>query len=358
MTGVTLPARCWERRRSVRRATALVAFAVLAGCKGRSAATPAEPKLEIDGASLHDERVEQGSPLKFRLRLMNQGGDTLHVQRIAGPGVCRGLEPPKAIEPREDAELDVVCESAAYGPFRATLELHSDDPRSPHGVGLQGEVLPRLALESATVELDTEFGVDVTRELIVSGTRWRDARLDMAPLEARDLTAELMPGAGEVPPRLRLVLRARKVGVEVGQVVVRTGLGTPDRLTLHYRTQVRGTLSVEPPRPYLNLRFAPDRSRVLRVSSSQPGFKLLSASIVEGPFTARVLAPDRGAPERYEVEVGVDTQRLSPEVRGVSGRLRLVSNDRSEPEREIPLLALGKVGAADVERPAASTGEP
>jgi hypothetical protein len=43
----------------------------------------------------------------------------------------------------------------------------------------------------------------------------------------------------------------------------------------------------------------------------------------------------------------VDLARLPPGQRGAAGKLRLVTNDRTEGERDVPLLALGKLGAAD-----------
>jgi hypothetical protein len=76
----------------------------------------------------------------------------------------------------------------------------------------------------------------------------------------------------------------------------------------------------------------------VKVKSLQPGFKVTSAEVVEGPFTASA----RRAGKDYEVEVLFAIEKLRHGVRGVNGRLRIHSNDRTEPTKELPLFALGR----------------
>ena len=52
--------------------------------------------------------------------------------------------------------------------------------------------------------------------------------------------------------------------------------------------KVTGTLAVSPENPVLDL-AAPDGARsIVEVTSTQPGFRVERAEVIEGPFSARV----------------------------------------------------------------------
>jgi hypothetical protein len=94
---------------------------------------------------------------------------------------------------------------------------------------------------------------------------------------------------------------------------------------------------VTPTNPVLDLGALGPRQAVVKVTSTQTGFVVTRAEVLEGPFAASV----RRAGDGYEIEVTVIETKLSATARGVNGRLRIHSNDRTERAKEIPLFMLG-----------------
>jgi hypothetical protein len=153
--------------------------------------------------------------------------------------------------------------------------------------------------------------------------------------------------------RVRVHSCAAAPGSHVGNLIFETGLEDPSRLVLPYSCRVRGTLQVEPTNPYFNLRVSgPKRVRLL-VRSTEPGFRVEAAEIVQGPFEASILA--RGVAERelpsdtVAIDISVREQELSSDKRGYHGLLRIHSTDRSEPVKEVTLFAFGKLNADSAE---------
>jgi hypothetical protein len=116
-------------------------------------------------------------------------------------------------------------------------------------------------------------------------------------------------------------------------VVVKTALERPESLRLPYSIRVTGTLEVSPTNPYLRVEGPPVD---IEVKSSQLGFAVHRAEVI-GPFAADVSKQGAG----FRVTVHVLESQIQPGARGAQGRLRIVSNDASEPEKELPLLAIG-----------------
>jgi hypothetical protein len=109
-------------------------------------------------------------------------------------------------------------------------------------------------------------------------------------------------------------------------------------LTLPFALNVEGNLRVEPTNPYFDLNRPAPIEQTLRVESAREDFKLRAATVLEGPFEARL---ERLQPRVYSVLVRFVPARAAPGVRGISGRLSLESNDPAEPRKEVPLFALG-----------------
>jgi hypothetical protein len=51
----------------------------------------------------------------------------------------------------------------------------------------------------------------------------------------------------------------------------------------------------------------------------------------------------------FRIQVKVLEDRLADDRRGTLGKLMVFSNDRTEPEKEIPLFGLGKLNRAQAE---------
>ena len=225
------------------------------------------------------------------------------------------------------------------------LLVHSDDPVAPELViEVQARVEPLLALTSRTVDLKLAVGEQDSQEVRLNGRLAMSARLAVEAVDPPGPDVVVVPAQDDRPQGLRLTVVGSQVGRAAGQVRAATGLAKPKELTLLYSWQVIGNLTVDPTNPYIDLRAPPPIGVVVKVSSSRPDFRLDDAWVVEGPFEASFARdePARG----YSVRVQVDPSRIAGGQRGLSGTLRLVSNDPSEPRKDVPLFALGSLGAA------------
>jgi hypothetical protein len=117
-----------------------------------------------------------------------------------------------------------------------------------------------------------------------------------------------------------------------------TGLTEPVAVELPYSVKVTGTLAVSPTNPVFDLAAPGGTRAIVMVTSTQPGFRVERAEVLEGPFSARVRNEGNG----FAVEVSVVAEKFPEGTHGVNGRIRIVSNDRTEPNKELPLFALGK----------------
>jgi hypothetical protein len=134
-----------------------------------------------------------------------------------------------------------------------------------------------------------------------------------------------------------LRLKNPVVGVHAGTLRFESGLPDPATLELPYSVKVTGTLVVSPTNPVLDLAASGGTRVIIAVTSTQPGFRVERAEVVEGPFSVRVRKTDVG----YAVEASVVTSKFVEGARGANGRIRIVSNDRTEPNKEVSLFALG-----------------
>ena len=316
-------------------------FASPLACR-KSAPTP--PKLVIRGKASLDG-VEHGQPLRFELAVRNDGGEPARALRVVTESDCVSKLARDVVQPGEVTALEIVCESQTYGRYQRRVTLLSSAGESSK-LELTATIEPTLAFERPTLELKTTFGASATGEMAIVGTRSRATRLELGALAGEGVSTELVPASSAAPPRVRLTLDGKRVGIRVGQLAIKSDLERRPEIVLYLRLAVDGTLRVEPDNVYLNLRFEDGRKTSLTVTSSQPGFSISDVKVLEGPFTARVVpSPVIHGGALVEVRVALDA--VSPDTRGVNGRLLIRSNDRTEPEREISLFAFGKPGAAD-----------
>jgi hypothetical protein len=69
--------------------------------------------------------------------------------------------------------------------------------------------------------------------------------------------------------------------------------------------------------------------------------------VLEGPFAASLEGPV--ADNAFRIQVKVLEDRLVDDRRSILGKLMVFSNDRTEPEKEIPLFGLGRLNRAKAE---------
>jgi len=207
-----------------------------------------------------------------------------------------------------------------------------------------------VAFERDVLALTLAYGTRASASIPVVGPRAAAAHLVPRPathpsVRARVLTPDAVIAVDVTAAREQHGL---PVGMHVGNIVVDTGLPEVPTLTLPYSIRVTGTLEVSPTNPHFNLRDPAAHARTIVVRSraaEPPAFVVREARVLAGPFTATV---EKAGPGLFHVQVRVNAAAVPADERGVLGRLVILSNDPTEPSKEIPLLALGRLDTAAV----------
>ena len=202
-----------------------------------------------------------------------------------------------------------------------------------------------LGFQPQSAAFEVPFGGEVSEDFRLTAGAKGEAAIGGATslaLEGAvdpDLRVEPLPPEPGRGPGLRIHAAGRRVGVRVGtlQVVARPGPSRP--IPLLYALRVRGTLTVVPTNPLVDLRAA-DPAALITVHDSQADFAVTAAEVTAGPFAATVAPAPDGA--GYQVRVTPVTDRFPAGQRGAAGTLVIRSNDRIEPRKEIPLFAFGR----------------
>jgi hypothetical protein len=115
----------------------------------------------------------------------------------------------------------------------------------------------------------------------------------------------------------------------------------PREVAIPYACKVKGTLEVSLTNPFFNLKVSGDKAVRITVSSTQPGFEIQAVRVTVGPFVARFEHAEDD--NTYRIDVSVRADRIADEARSAVGTLLIVSNDRSEPRKEMPLFGSGRI---------------
>jgi len=203
---------------------------------------------------------------------------------------------------------------------------------------------PLLGFTSRTVELKPVFGEKASDEVRLIGRLATTAHLKVESIQPPGPEVVVLPAEAEKPQGVRVTLSGTRVGTVAGQVSIATGVENPKTLTLLYSSHVVGNLTVDPTNPFIDLRAPGPIGVVVHVTSRRGDFGLTDARIVEGPFEASFARDVAG--EGYAVTIHVRLDQIPEEQRGLVGKLRLVSNDPAEPQKDVPIFALGTVNRA------------
>jgi hypothetical protein len=282
-------------------------------------------------------RVTEGDTLQHGFVLRNTTGVAQSLEDVREVLGCAAVPVPRVLEPNQAGKLEVTCRANVRGPLRVSLPLRANG-RSAGELSVAAEVEPLLAFDHALLEVRVPFGAANESGARLRGTLARRARLTPVEPPPAGMAVDVLSTAGDAGERVVLRVDRAPVGVHVGSLRFATGLAQPKAIELPYSVKVTGTLTVSPTNPVLDL-AAPDGTRaVVVVTSAQPGFMVERAEVLEGPFSARVRRDGDG----FRIEVTLVEARLSTAASGVNGRIRIVSNDRTEPSKILPLFALGR----------------
>jgi hypothetical protein len=277
---------------------------------------------------------------RAELVIANAGNRALVVDKIEPSRFCSGKLQNPTIPPAMRVTLEVTCQSDLAGPLREQLTLHTNAVGATTPIDVVGHVNPRLGFDSPLIQQEMPFGETRSEETRLVGSFAARAKLALGPVENGAIEVRRIPAGAGKPEGLRLSCRGTRVGTHVGQIEVRTGLAEPSRLNLSWSCTVRGTLDVDPSNPYFNLKLSGPQFVTLEVTSRQPNFELHSVRIKQGPFRASIVTEKASGARRIRVEFADDLYR--EETRGANGTLVILSNDRTEPEKEVPLFGLGR----------------
>ncbi len=290
----------------------------------------------------------QDEEAKGTVRVVNAGGTPLTIARVEPSRFCSAVVPAQPILPGSSTEVGVTCRSDLYGPLREQLTIRATDPRAgTTKVELVADVVPLLAFDRPLIDLTMPFGEERTEDVHLVGKLLEQAKVRLAQPAVADV--DLIPARRDDGRIVgyRVHCRGRKVGTNAGNLIVATGLARPEQVAIPYACKVTGTLEVSPTTPYFNLKVSGPKVVWIDVSSTQAGFEVQAVHVIEGPFTASFEHGDQAA--HYRVKVTALDQRIGDEERSASGKLLILSNDRTEPRKELPLFGFGRVNR--VERP-------
>lgn len=315
----------------------------LYGCRSQGAPAGtrslalAPPKLDL-GVLVENETA------RARVKLSNPGA-TLRLRPAASSARCRWQALPETIAERTAVPLAVECRSDLLGPLHEELRiLDATDDHVVATLQIAGSVEPIIGFDTAFVDLRPEFGHTASAEVHLVGERAAQAAPSVTSTGDDLVTAALLGPPAGAARGLRVSCRGDRVGMHAGSLVVETGVADRPTLTLSWGCRVPATLDVQPANPYFNLRISGDRATTIRVSSSQPGFAVSSARVIEGPFRASL---DRPNPDgSIPITIRVNNDAVPDEARAATGTLLILSNDRREPRKEVPLFGFGKVNKA------------
>jgi hypothetical protein len=301
------------------------------------------PRLELERTPYDLGRVVQDEAVERSFAVRNRGSSPLEIRGVDPSRFCSGRVDPGTIRPGAQGELRVTCRSDLYGPLRETLAIRSNDPRLST-VELVANVTPLLAFDTPLVNLELPFGEQRSQEVRLVGTRVGEAKLKRRDEAVPDVDVDRLPADAGEAPGYRVRCRGRKPGTNAGNLVLATGLDRPPEIAIPYTCKVAGTLLVSPTNPYFDLRVSGPKVVNIDVRSSEPGFEVQAVHVTEGPFTASFERADAGA---FRVKVTVLEERVDDQASTAVGKLVILSNDRTEPKKELDLFGMGRVNRGE-----------
>lgn len=316
-----------------------------AGPASSSSAEPAAPKLKLAQPKLDMGPMVQDEAAKRSLAISNVGTLALEIGKIDSSRFCSGSIEPSILAPGASGTLEVTCRSDLYGPMNEALDIHTNDPKSPKTtLNLVATVTPLLAFDAPSITAEMFFGQERTEEVHLVGILLDKARIKLKQPAVADVEILPQPPGTEKIRSFRVHCKGHKVGSNVGNIVISTGLVRPKEVAISYECRVTGTLAINPTNPVFNLKVSGTKAVTIDVRSSQPNFEVMGVNVVEGPFAASFGHAPEGP--SFLVKVTVLDDQIDDETRGVTGKLIIISNDRTEPQKEVPLFGLGQVNRA------------
>jgi hypothetical protein len=301
----------------------------------------AEPRLKFEVPTLDAGTFLQDETVHLTTFVSNVGSVPLEISKVGRSPACTGQVEPGTLAPGAVGKLELTCNSHLYGPTRQEITIDSNDPRSARmPLSLVFNVTPLLAFDTPVVRLDLFYGQEREQEVNLVGAMLEKARIKLTMPAPPDVEIIPEPPKTEKIRSFRIHCQGRKVGHNVGNLFITTGLDNPKDVAIPYECNVGGTLEVNPSNPVINLKKSGPKLVTIDVRSTQPNFEVMAAKIIEGPFTASFEPVADGT---FRVKVTAVDDRIDDESRAVTGKIIIVSNDHTEPQKKVPLFGFGQV---------------
>lgn len=271
--------------------------------------------------------------------MTNGGRQALVVSGVDASRFCSARLAAATLAPGASGRLDIECRSDLFGPLRESLVIHSNDPGAPNAtLEIVGTVPPRLAFDTPSVNLTMPFGESRVVDVRAVGALAAKTHLRLRDSVPESIEVESLPASADQSEGVRIRCKGDKAGTHVGYLIATTSFEQPAEIGVSWACKVVGTLSVNPTTLYFNFKEPGEKVQFVDVTSTQPGFKILFVSVRDGPYSASI---EPGGPPR--VKVTVVQAGMDPETRGAVGTLVIVSNDRTEPRKEISIMGMGRI---------------
>ena len=318
---------------------------VTQGC-ARKGEAARERAIELVPLKLELGALTQNETVLGHVELRNRGAVTVRLRSNASSARCRWEALPDAIASGATIPLSVACQSNLLGTLNEGLSLlDATKGDTLATLRIVGKVEPLIGFDTAFVDLRPEFGQTKSQDVRIVGKRAADVTPSVTSTGGDAVTVTVLASQAGQARGFRLSCKGERVAMYAGSLVVETGIAEKPTLALSWGCRVPGTLEVEPSNPYFNLRVSGDRAATIIVKSSQAGFSVKSARVVEGPFYATV---EKANPDgSYPITIRVKNDEIPDEARAATGKLLIQSNDAREPHREVPLFGFGKVNKVE-----------
>jgi hypothetical protein len=176
----------------------------------------AQPKFEM-GPMVQDEPVKRTTPVS------NVGSLPPLISKIDSSRFCSGNMEPKTLAPGASATLDITCRSDLYGPMNEAMVIQTNDPKAPKmTIRMVASVTPLLAFDAPTVHSEMFFGEERTAEVHLVGTLLDKARIKLKAPAIADVEILPLPPKTEKIRSFRIHCKGRKVGANVGNLIITT----------------------------------------------------------------------------------------------------------------------------------------
>ena len=300
------------------------------------------PALLLAKPSLNLGVLAQNESGRDSVQVTNAGKTALRVTATVKTPICQAAILPERLQPGSIGTLSIACQTDFLGALKEQVELTTDSQNPQRiTVPIEGQVLPIVGFKPDFVEFELSFGEHQTKEVSIVGKQANAAHLAIKASGGKVMTAALEPGKLNHGPKVKLTCKGVEVGMHAGSVIVATGFENPAEVALSWSCKIPGTLTVKPSNPFFNLKVSGDKAVTISVTSTTPDFKVLAAHITQGPFAARV--EPVGADGAYRINVTVLNHEIPEDARAAIGTLLIVSNDRTEPRKEVPLSGFGRI---------------